>query len=929
MTKPLVMSGQEWNFDLIEEVFGHIERIATEKYKLNCYPNQLEVISSEQMLDAYASVGLPIFYPHWSFGEQFIRQMEAYNRGYMGLTYEIVINSSPCIAYLMEENTMLMQTLVMAHASFGHNHFFKNNYLFKQWTDAEAIIDYLVFAKRYIHECEEKYGIDEVEATLDVAHSLQQYGVDKYRRPPRLSIVEEEKQRKERDEYIQSQLNDLWRTVPRRNDESDTNSGCSTNRFPKEPQENILYFIEKHAPRLEPWKREIIRIVRKVAQYFYPQSQTKMMNEGCLVAKSLIDTPHGLIPIEDIVESQYTGKVVADEDHNTKPVSNWYKHEGKNRVKLTTHHGYTIHGGEDHKILINGNWVKLKDLKVGDTLPIVRGNFSNWPTEHQRIVSLDSVGRPTITELCKDVGITYYQYRCWKQGVHGERSSDIGRRCQMVNERWADVKVCPPEAVMQANRGNTKFPEELDEDFAYWMGLVVGDGNIYINKYKKVNFTNQDPEVLDFFETFAHNSFGVETYKRPDRNHFNVGFYSAAVTDKLLALGMVSGKAAHKKKVPNIILRSPIAVVAAFIRGHADADGCATKDGSVVIVSKSYELVNVEQQLLLKMGIVSRVTKQQDGCYRLYIGKNDARIFADTIGFGITRKQETLTEMSKEKCWSVSRSDTTTITEIVYDVGTTYDFTVDDTHQYKHSCVMNHNCATYFHYKIMHDLHDEGIVDESAMLEFYHSHTGVVFQPEFDDRRFSGINPYALGFAMMQDLERVAMNPTEEDREWFKGQEWVGSGDYLSIIHNAIEGFKDESFIQQFLSPKVIRDFRLFSIHDDEHDPKLEVSAIHNRQGYRAVRNALAQQYNIGYHIPDIQVVDVDRWGDRTLTLRHYMVNKRPLEPEQTADTLNHLAYLWGYNVKLESVDESGKVRAIFDLKEDETLLDVFLDDDA
>lgn len=515
-TKLPVSSGQEWSFDLIEEVFGHIERIAVEKYKLNCYPNQIEMISSEQMLDAYASVGLPIYYAHWSFGESFIRQLEMYKRGYMGLAYEIVINSSPCIAYLMEENTMLMQTLVIAHASFGHNHFFKNNYLFKQWTDAEAIIDYLVFAKRFIRDCEEKYGIDEVEAVLDAAHALQHYGVDKYKRPPKLSVAEEEKQRQERDDYIQSQLNDIWRTIPVTKHEKV--KMVDKDKFPSEPQENILYFIEKNAPRLANWKREIIRIVRKIAQYFYPQMQTKVMNEGC---------------------------------------------------------------------------------------------------------------------------------------------------------------------------------------------------------------------------------------------------------------------------------------------------------------------------------------------------------------------------------------------------------------------------ATYFHYKIMHDLHEQGIVDASAMLEFYHSHTSVVFQPEFDDRRYSGINPYALGFAMMQDIERIAMDPTDEDREWFKGQSWVGSGDYVSAIHHAIANYKDESFIQQYLSPKVIRDFRLFAIHDDEQDPKLEVSGIHNKQGYKIVRDSLAQQYNIGYHFPDIQVVDVDRWGDRTLTLRHYTVNNRPLHPDQTIDTLTHLAYLWGYNVRLESgVDSDGKIKAIYDLQGEETLLDIFLDDD-
>lgn len=94
------------------------------------------------------------------------------------------------------------------------------------------------------------------------------------------------------------------------------------------------------------------------------------------------------------------------------------------------------------------------------------------------------------------------------------------------------------------------------------------------------------------------------------------------------------------------------------------------------------------------------------------------------------------------------------------------------------------------------------------------------------------------------------------------------------------------------------------------------------------MRNALAAQYNRGYVVPDIQVHKVDRWGDRSLTLRHSMVNRRPLEPENTTDVLKYLAALWGYDVKLESVDEHGTVRAVFDLKGDETLLDIFLDDD-
>ena len=89
-----------------------------------------------------------------------------------------------------------MQTLVIAHAAFGHNHFFKNNYLFQHWTDPSGILDYLEFAKRYVTDCEERYGPAEVESILDAAHALQGHGVFRYRRAAKLKLGEYEKRRR-------------------------------------------------------------------------------------------------------------------------------------------------------------------------------------------------------------------------------------------------------------------------------------------------------------------------------------------------------------------------------------------------------------------------------------------------------------------------------------------------------------------------------------------------------------------------------------------------------------------------------------------------------------------------------------------------------------------------------------------------------------
>ena len=277
MNAPAPLSTEaDWTFELLQDYEREIARIA-ENFGLDTYPNQIEVINSEQMMDAYASSAMPINYHHWSFGKHFLGVQNSYRRGHMGLAYEIVFNSNPCIAYLMEENTLTMQALVIAHASYGHNSFFKNNYMFRTWTDAGSIIDYMLFARKFVANCEQRHGVDEVERVLDACHALMMHGVDRYKRPYPLSMAEEKQRQMEREELLQRQVNELWRTIP----VGDAPAGkVQAQRFPEEPQENILYFLEKNAPLLEPWQREIIRIVRKISQYLYPQRQTKVMNEG-------------------------------------------------------------------------------------------------------------------------------------------------------------------------------------------------------------------------------------------------------------------------------------------------------------------------------------------------------------------------------------------------------------------------------------------------------------------------------------------------------------------------------------------------------------------------------------------------------------------------------------------------------------------------
>ncbi len=226
-----------------------------------------------------------------------------YRKGYTGLAYEIVINSNPCISYIMEENTMTMQALVMAHAAFGHNHFFKNNYLFREQTDASGILDYLSFAKSYVARCEEQHGIAAVERILDAAHALMDQGVNRYGRRARPRLAEEQARAEARQAHAQDSFSDLWRTLPpspaRQARRRSKPAGAVRAGALGLPEENLLYFLEKFSPRLKDWERELLRIVRNIAQYFLPQKPDQGDERGLRHLRPLQDHEPALRPGAD------------------------------------------------------------------------------------------------------------------------------------------------------------------------------------------------------------------------------------------------------------------------------------------------------------------------------------------------------------------------------------------------------------------------------------------------------------------------------------------------------------------------------------------------------------------------------------------------------------------------------------------------------
>ena len=259
-----------WHRDMeIVQSFDELFTAMGQCFNLDTYPNKYIICGAEKMLNASAHIGMPVMYRHFSFAQSFLSQKYNYSKGLTGLPYELVINSNPCISVNMVGNPTYLLALVMSHAGQGHNSFFKGNYMFKNHTDADSIIDYLKYARAYIDKCYKHIGDEPVRKFITACHALQSHGVERGGVNNDISS---------RLEYETDRLAQLTKTGPQ-TEELNFNDGG---------YQNIMYVLEMISPAAQtcelvngsPWMKEVIRIVRNIGQYFYPQRYTQVMNEG-------------------------------------------------------------------------------------------------------------------------------------------------------------------------------------------------------------------------------------------------------------------------------------------------------------------------------------------------------------------------------------------------------------------------------------------------------------------------------------------------------------------------------------------------------------------------------------------------------------------------------------------------------------------------
>jgi stage V sporulation protein R len=247
------------------------------KFGLDPFPTHFELVPASIMYE-FASYSLPGRFKHWTFGKAYYRQKMEYDLG-LSKIYEMVVNTNPSYAFLMEMNDWLQNTFVAAHV-FGHTDFFKNNAYFRH--TSRRMIDKVSIHADRIAKYEFDHGRDEVERFLDAALSIQEHIDYSLLMREHDALQVQDKKDEESRTKPTSEYEDLWGLDPKEKkarEEREQRSGKPP-KFPEKPEKDLLLFLSRHAPHLQPWQRDIIEIVRTEMLYFVPQMQTKVMNEG-------------------------------------------------------------------------------------------------------------------------------------------------------------------------------------------------------------------------------------------------------------------------------------------------------------------------------------------------------------------------------------------------------------------------------------------------------------------------------------------------------------------------------------------------------------------------------------------------------------------------------------------------------------------------
>jgi len=857
-------------------------------FGLDPFPTHFELVPASIMYE-FASYSLPGRFSHWTHGKAYYRQKMQYDFG-LSKIYEMVVNTNPSYAFLMDMNNLLQNTFVAAHV-FGHTDFFKNNAYF-QHTSRRMIDKVSIHAER-IAKYEFDHGKAEVERFLDAVLSIQEH-VD-YNLLIRENEPDKDKQKEKTVKQLTSNYDDLWgleKSARKVEEERDRFPGRPP-KFPEKPAKDLLQFLANYSPHLTPWQRDIVEIVRTEMLYFVPQMQTKIMNEGwaCLIGNSLVLTERGYLRYDALHELLEQGEsvMVGSGAGGQDRITDSHIHCNAATIRLRTRRGLVLEGAEEHKLSIGPDqWITLKDVKVGQRIPLSVGD-NIWPEQLVAISSPVKIVASTVEDVAMAAGV----------GVHTVYRS-LGGKTFYAKDRIAAAiestgyRFGSAGKPLYSLRLPLVAPTHVTESFAEFLGYLIGDGNIHVSK-NAIGYTTGDRELADRFASLVTELFAIEpTLFWDDRTvngkggRWRVVFYSANVLELLQSLGINLRAKARQKSIPDCILRSPKPVISAFLRAYFDCDGCASVKQGVILSTFSDDIAQTLQLLLLNYGVLTR----RRGV-NVWISGKSAQVFAQEIGFGLARKRENLDQYLANHRWFLQEDPIDEVVSIEHDVADVYDITVDRSHRYVANGMLHHN--SIWHARIMRRLAERGVISDSEVIEFAQLHSGVLSPSR------TSLNPYYLGFKMLEDIEKRWDNPTGEERERFGRKPGMGR----QKIFEVRELDNDVSFLRNYLTEDLVKDLDLY-IYRKEGDEWVIVE-----KNWEKVRdNIVANLNNFGN--PYLVVDNGDYRGNRELYLKH-LFEGQELDLVYAEKTLQHVYLLWGRPVHLETVYEGKRILLSYD----------------
>lgn len=903
MSTPLFDEKEDWTVEKLDATYAEIEKIALEELKLDLFPNQIEIIDSEKMLDAYSSHAMPVFYRHWSLGKSFLSNQRNYSAGRMGLAYEVVINCVnidslvdckvrgrvPIKDLRAGDQIWNGRTYVQVKAVHPAARKKARRFILANGNEITATPDHrfpVASLKGLVDKKvssirpgdfllgAERYASREIEADLgdfDYTPPLSGFG-EKFIHAPFCEIPG----------FMNPDFAELMGIV--------IGNGTVAHTARKGFEVAVGWDNPGYADHVVDLIRRVFKFEansRGLPSQKYPNESNVVITVMCNEIKEFLDfcgikkgmthqdkrVPWSIWQSSRVSQMGFLrglfdtdGCVGTSKGKVTSVAFSCYNHElSLDVLRLLALNGFAaslkrIKNGAGQISSINLVGPSKRDFASRISLVSVK--------KDERLQRMLQVNKQVANDSSAASRLPSFLSKIYP-GLPLRRSDFLSRADLRPEDVWlSDFRSLEVVAILDAGPLDVvDITVESDDHYFVANGILTHNCNPCISYLQESNDMTMQALVI------AHAAFGHNAVFKGNCE-FQKWTSPDSILDELNFAKVFISRCEERFGVKTV--EEVLDACHALMDHGVDTHKRPTRSWKQKEerAERASNRRHEDYNLLWEKTVAKKPTEDHEAArFRGELEQPEENIL-----YFIEKNAPGLPQWKREIIRIVRR-------------------TAQYFYPQMQTKVLNEGFATFTHHYCMHRLYEKGLITEGALFGFIQSHTNVIMQPEFDDPRYSGMNPYALGFSIFRDIRRACESPTEEDARWLphlKGVHW------LDAVKEAMANYNDSGFIGQFLSPKVIRDFKLFSLRDKPAESDYKVEAIHDEAGYERVRALLSERHTRSARVPNIQVVQADLGGSRELILKHFPYRGRPLETESLSEVMSHASALWGHPVVLK-----------------------------